>query len=102
EEDEEKDSDEEVFEGILEALRLPMPVHLGKVEVDGKVLLPERSADFSLRGGGLLPGAEGRFSLAAVLAESGEAESAEIEADLTVAETENGGISAVKARVDLA
>jgi hypothetical protein len=70
--DEEPD---EPFEGILRQMELPMPVHLGRVEVEGRVLLPgagDQPAEsrFFLNGGGLAPGAEGDFRLAGEFADS--------------------------------
>lgn len=45
------------FAGILNAIRLPGEVRLGRVEVDAKVLLPNnQTAVLNLEGGGIAPG----------------------------------------------
>jgi hypothetical protein len=57
-----------VFEGLLERLRLPIPVRLDDLEVEGDVVLPASHgwpADrvhLAVSGGGLAPGAEGSFA----------------------------------------
>ena len=51
------------FAGILNAIRLPGEVRLGRIEVESKVLLPdEQSVTLKLDGGGIAPGQLGTIS----------------------------------------
>ncbi|MBI5766259.1 MAG: hypothetical protein HZA93_00570 [Verrucomicrobia bacterium] len=48
------------FAGILNAVRLPGEVRLGRLDVEAKVLLPDnRTAQLTVHGGGIAPGAFG-------------------------------------------
>ena len=51
-----------VFMGVLRLAQLPLDVRLGKLAVDGRVLLPgDRGVDFTLQGGGIETGQRGQI-----------------------------------------
>ena len=59
------------FAGILNAIRLPGEVRLGRVEVEAKVLLPDsQTATLTLEGGGIAPGQFGTLTWAVSFADA--------------------------------
>lgn len=94
-EDEEDDTDE-VFEGFLKQVQLPMPVYVGKLHVEGEVLLPDRKAGFLVTGGGLAPGETADFEISGDLENpEPEMEAIELNGKLQVRETAAGGFEEV-------
>ncbi|HLS27833.1 MAG TPA: hypothetical protein VK041_04230 [Opitutales bacterium] len=71
--------EKELFEGVLEQLKLPMPVSIETVRVDGEIILPEFSdlepmvVDFQIRGGDIAPNQEGELQWKGELKNSGVA-----------------------------
>jgi|GEM_PF-5355425 len=58
------------FAGILNAIRLPGEVRVGRIEVEAKVLLPdEQSVTLNLDGGGIAPGQLGTIAWKVVFAD---------------------------------
>ncbi|WP_309396180.1 hypothetical protein [Cerasicoccus maritimus] len=51
------------FGGIFENAEVPVKLYIGKVDVNGKALLPARQVDFKLSGGDIAPGQEGKLTL---------------------------------------
>lgn len=61
------------FAGILNSIRLPGEVRVGRVEVDAKVLLPDnQTATLSLEGGGIAPGQFGALQWKANFMDAGK------------------------------
>ena len=59
------------FAGVLNAIKLPGEVRLGRLEVDAKVLLPDsQSAALKLEGGGIAPGQFGTLTWTVTFADS--------------------------------
>ncbi len=59
------------FAGVLNAIKLPGEVRLGRIEGDAKVLLPDsQSAALKLEGGGFAPGQFGTLTWAVTFADS--------------------------------
>ncbi|WP_309386942.1 AsmA family protein [Cerasicoccus frondis] len=51
------------FKGIFENAEIPLKLYVGKVDVNGKVLMPQRSLTFAVSGGDIAPGKEGALTL---------------------------------------
>ena len=59
------------FAGILNAIRLPGELRLGRIEVDAKVLLPDsQTATLKLDGGGIAPGQVGALTWTVTFADA--------------------------------
>lgn len=99
---------EKPFEGILNAMDLPMPVYLDQIRATGEVLLASASgeepavAEFELTGGGIAPGEEGEMDLVGDFDASGTAgmlRSLDVEGDLSLVQAEGGQIDRARLRL---
>lgn len=85
------------FEGILlPGLQAPMPITIGKIDISGILVAPDKQQyDLAITGGSLAPGAAGELSLKTTITHHGAApfETSHIAGTLNIRQAEGGGIN---------
>ena len=92
------------FAGILNAIRLPGEVSVGRIEVDAKVLLPdEQTVTLNIEGGGIAPGQIGKISWTVSFTDAGKSaalKSAQAAGDVKLRTTSDLRIDLVEVTAD--